>query len=76
MAVFMGIAPKVFLTPMERSVERVVQRMQTAAPAVSVRRIDAPTATAGAGLEVQNPGPRAPRVSEALSRVSPGPPKP
>ncbi len=40
MAVFMGVAPKLFLAPMERSVGRVVQRLQTAAPPISVRRTE------------------------------------
>jgi NADH-quinone oxidoreductase subunit M len=69
MAVFMGIAPKLFLVPMERSVERVVQRMQTAAPPVSVRRIDsaAPGTAQGSGRTDQglaSSGPSVSRVSE------------
>jgi hypothetical protein len=38
MAFFMGVVPKFFLGPMEKSVERVVQRMQSAAPPMNVRR--------------------------------------
>ncbi|MGE5357768.1 MAG: NADH-quinone oxidoreductase subunit M [Bacteroidales bacterium] len=37
MAVFMGVAPRFFLAPMERSVGRMVQRMQVGAPAMSVK---------------------------------------
>jgi NADH-quinone oxidoreductase subunit M len=37
MAVFMGVAPKFFLSPMEHSVGRMVQRMQAGAPVTSVR---------------------------------------
>ncbi len=40
MAVFMGVAPTFFLAPMEKSVERVVERMQSAAPPTSVERRD------------------------------------
>ena len=59
MAVFMGIAPKLFLAPMERSVERVVQRMQTAAPPVSVRRLDdrQPSKTSGSPKVRPSPEP-------------------
>ncbi len=38
MVVFMGVAPRFFLYPMERSVARVVQRMQSAGPPVEVRQ--------------------------------------
>ena len=71
MAIFMGIAPKFFLAPMERSVERVVSRMQTGAAAVSVRRLDdnpPPEKAQGAGLASYGPvGPR-PSAKPALSR--------
>jgi NADH-quinone oxidoreductase subunit M len=40
MAVIMGLAPTFFLAPMERSVDRVVQRMQSAAGPTTVRRGD------------------------------------
>jgi NADH-quinone oxidoreductase subunit M len=74
MAVFMGIAPNVFLAPMERSVERVVQRMQTAAPPVSVRRIDLTAPHAGLGLRAPDFGPaaaqgRRPSQAEASSHL-------
>ncbi len=40
MAVLMGIAPKIFLSPMEPSVARVVQRVQSGAAPVSVRELE------------------------------------
>jgi NADH-quinone oxidoreductase subunit M len=35
MAIVMGVLPSIFLTPMEPSVKRVVERVQTGAPAVT-----------------------------------------
>jgi NADH-quinone oxidoreductase subunit M len=47
MAIFMGVVPKFFLGPMEKSVERVVQRMQSAAPPMNVRRQEQTPAAPG-----------------------------
>ena len=44
MAVFMGVAPSVFLTPMKPALDRVIARMADAQPGRSVRQASAPAA--------------------------------
>jgi NADH-quinone oxidoreductase subunit M len=74
MAIFMGLAPKFFLVPMERSVERVVQRLQSAAGPTTVQRLEqeAPLEKAqGLRLKAEGqPGAQGlvrPKPSEAIS---------
>jgi hypothetical protein len=68
LAVFMGVAPRFFLYPMERSVARIVQRMQAAGPPIEVRRGSEgarvrPSTSSGRGEPVE------PRGSESRPRV-------
>ena len=49
MAIFMGLAPNVFLHPTAASIDKVVERMQ--ARTQSVERVDRPAAPARTALE-------------------------
>jgi NADH-quinone oxidoreductase subunit M len=64
MAVFMGVAPKFFLAPMEHSVGRMVQRMQAGAPVTSVnnespsvRKFESPNVDGSHNPEMAGSGP-------------------
>jgi len=62
MAVFMGVAPWVFLKPMTPAVNRIVARMAEAEPAKVVRIVEPPAGEKG-------PGP----FSGTVSEKGPGP---
>jgi len=68
MAIFMGIMPNFFLVPMEKSVERVVQQVQTGGAPVSVQRVEqnAPLEKAQ-GLRLRAQGPASHKPSGAIS---------
>jgi NADH-quinone oxidoreductase subunit M len=69
MAIVMGVLPGVFLAPMEPAVARVVQRMQAAGPAVTMR-VQAPAAIGArvTGVPVSPPTGDGSRKTQAPAR--------